>query len=161
MKDIEIVAVPRFFAAPKDMLGNPGGAAADMLTVYLEAQIKSTLSPWSFRLSKAGHAAFGPLNKLLLFTPPGSASAISLDLFTASASNWGRDMWVRTGPARWNQATATRALRRGMKFHAYGPAAFTRDGKPTTCATEEDFAAVLRMPCTPPVQRTDEAARAL
>ena len=162
VKDIEVLAVPRFFAVPKDMLGNPVGAAADYLTVYPEAQIKGTLSPWSFRLSKAGHPAFGPLNKLLVYkaaTP--QCPEIAVDVFTGTAANWGRDLWVRTGPAAWNTACAARAQSLGMRMHAYGPAAFTREGLPVTCPTEEAFARMLRLELPKPEDRTPDAARGL
>ena len=161
VKDIELLAIPRMALRPTEqhnLFEPPLKVPTDLLAKYLKRAVISGY-PWSLRLSKAGHPAFGPLNKLLLYKTPGRE--IPLDLFTATAQNWGRDMWVRTGPARWNQATATRALRMGMKFHAYGPAAFTRDGLPVTCATEEEFATVLGIACTPPEQRTDKTARTL
>ena len=156
VKDIELVAIPKMALRPNeqpDLFEPLVGTHIDLLSEYLLRELSPLLAlpKWALRPSKVGTTTFGPLNKLLLYKTP--KRVIPLDLFTATRANWGRDMWVRTGPAAWNQETATRALRMDMKFHAYGPAAFTRDGLPVTCATEEEFAAVLGIPCTPPEQR--------
>lgn len=160
VKDIEVLVIPRFGEPPRNLLGEPTGPAPDWLGAHLQEALKVAVPSWKLRPSKVGGTSFGVLNKLLLRrTRPGFPSDwLAVDVFTATAANWGRDMWVRTGPAAWNKATATLALRRGGRFHAYGPHAFSRGAQTWDAPDEASFARWLGVPLLPPDRRTDEAA---
>ena len=156
VKDIEVLVIPKYGEQPLDLFGVPMGSQPDHLADYLWD------SPlWQRRLSQKGAGAFGPLNKLMLrkADTPELPEWMPVDVFTGTEANWGRDLWVRTGPAMWNTETALRAQRLGGHMHAYGGAAFTRGAESVTCPDEASFAAWLGVPLLPPQLRTDEAAR--
>lgn len=136
VKDIELLCIPKFGPpAQLDMFGKAD--PVDLLMAYLEP----LPAPWRLRPSVTGVTSFGALNKLMVY------GGMPVDIFTATRENWGRDLWVRTGPADWNKSTAQRAIDMGMRFHAYGPAAFTgRNGEAIACATEDEVAKVLGLP---------------
>lgn len=168
VKDIELLCVPKLGEVPSlaqsDLFADkPATVRVDLLMRYLAAETARG-RPWGLRPSKVGGTSFGEQNKLLTWQPSATDWKMPIDVFTATEANWGRDLWVRTGPRAWNIATAKRAAQLGLKFHAYGPAAFTaiRGDIPVTCATEADFARVLRLGIpTRPEHRTDDTARLL
>lgn len=163
VKDIEILVIPKYGPQPLDMLGHPIGSQPDLLADYLWD------SPlWRRRPNSKGSETFGPLNKYMLRNSIHIGGAMPawmpVDIFTGSAVNWGRDLWLRTGPAQWGEETGRLAMRRGGRFHAYGPYAFTKGKAPAyteavACPDEASFAKWLRVPLLPPEQRTDETAR--
>ena len=142
VKDIEILCIPKPAEGQRDLFGNVLDDQADALTLYLRGAVREGKS-WALRPNIRGGTTFGTLNKLMLY------EGTPVDIFTGTVANLGRDLWVRTGPAEWNMATAKRAIELGMKFHAYGDAAFTRDWKPVSCATEDAFAHVLGLAAAP------------
>ncbi|MDP2952014.1 MAG: hypothetical protein Q8O76_01695, partial [Chloroflexota bacterium] len=82
--DIELLAIPRLGQAT-DLWGkglNPleGVALLDHRVIQL---IK--MGVLAYRLNVKGKKTFGPLNKLLVHIPSG----IPVDLFSATAQNWG------------------------------------------------------------------------
>lgn len=154
VKDIEVLVIPRRGEQPLDMFGNQAGVAPDHLAEYL---LTSRL--WTKRPNTGGGTTFGTLNKLMLRRAgPPCPEWVPVDIFTGSAENWGRDLWIRTGPADWNVLTAARALRMGGHMHAYGPSAFTRGSEKITCPDEASFAAWLGVPLLAPELRADEKA---
>ena len=87
-----------------------------------------------FRLNKLGSRVYGPKNKLMLHIPSG----IGADIFSTDFECWPVALVVRTGGERTNKEIASRAIERGMRFHAYG-SGFTRaDGSELVCKSEED-----------------------
>lgn len=172
VKDIEVLVIPKFGDQPLDMFGHALGSQPDLLADYLWD------SPlWHRRPNAIGSETFGPLNKLMLRSAAHMAGSplspgapvpewMPVDVFTGTAANFGRDWWIRTGPAAWNVATASRALRLGGHMHAYGPYAFTHAAEnalhgpeQVKCPDEASFAKWLGVPLLPPDQRTDEKAR--
>ena len=162
VKDIEILAIPRLGPQPTDLFKQPFGIRDDYLMNYLATALNMPAPMWTLRPSKVGGTSFGNLNKLLVYRSGlPQCPEIAVDVFTGTVENWGRDLWIRTGPAAWNTACAARAQVMGMQMHAYGPSSFTRDSLPVCCPTEEDFARVLEITPPPPTARTDEAAKSL
>ena len=102
VKDVEVVCVPRVRPSALDMFGKPLEKPVDMLAMYLDEHVKGKAGIWKLRPGKDGRTTFGALNKLLLrrvdvtLHPDGW---MPVDVFTATDENWGRDLWVRTGPA--------------------------------------------------------------
>ena len=171
VKDIELLYIPKFVEAPPppsaqgELFTEPGPPVRiDLCHNYLTAQLATPGSRWSKRPGENGVTAFGPMNKLMQFRVTDDY-VVAIDIFTATAANWGRDLWFRTGPKEWNIASVTRARALNLRMHAYGPAAFTRysgDELPINCADETDVARVLRLgPVTSPEYRTAETARQL
>lgn len=71
----------------------------------------------SYRYNKAGHPiGFGEQNKHLVDV----ASGVAVDIFSATAKNWGMALVVRTGPADFNIRMMARFKTLGMRGHAYG-----------------------------------------
>jgi len=160
VKDVEVVCVPRVRPPALDMFGKPLMAPVDTLGLYLSECIKGG-AMWRLRPGKDGRTTFGGLNKLLLRRVDMALHLdgwMPVDVFTATDASYGRDLWVRTGPADLNTAIATLAMRAGTPFHAYGPNAFTGKLGDIQCPDEESFAKVLGIPCRPPRERTNEWA---
>lgn len=139
--DIELLCISIFGTPgpPKvltDLFGEPRATAPtgrlqrsllDILVLDLEL-----VGVFRRRLSRRGHEAFGPLNKLLVHVPTG----IPVDLFSTTRENWGMALLVRTGPAEWNIRVMARLRRLGMMGHAYAGITLA-DGKELTCPSEE------------------------
>ena len=87
-----------------------------------------------FRLNKRGSRVYGPKNKLLTHLPSG----IGVDIFSTDNECWPVALVVRTGGKSTNKEIASRAIERGMRFHAYGRG-FTRvDDSELICRSEQD-----------------------
>lgn len=70
-----------------------------------------------YRYNSAGHRiGFGEMNKHLVDV----SSGIAVDIFSATAKNWGMALVVRTGPADFNIRMMARFQALGMRGHAYG-----------------------------------------
>lgn len=166
VKDIELVVVPKMLEPEKDLFGEIK-AQRDALTEYLLAEIARKPGVWHYRPNVKGITTFGVQNKFLLrtvesFWVPGETIDVAIDLFTASQENWGRDLAIRTGPAKLNQAVATLAQRKGWAMHAYGEHAFTVSSVTVLhCPEELGFFGAVNVECLPPEQRTDEWAESL
>jgi len=161
VKDVEVVCVPHVRPPALDMFGKPLAAPVDTLSLYLDEHVHGKAGLWKLRPGKDGRTTFGALNKLLLRRVDVTLHLdgwMPVDVFTATDANWGRDLWVRTGPADLNTAIATLAMRAGTPFHAYGVNAFTGKLGDVQCPDEESFAKALGIPCRPPKERTNEWA---
>ena len=87
--DVELLCVPRF-EVRSDLFGQPVERVSLMDRRCRELVRSGHLD---YRPNKAGALTFGPMNKLMLHQGTG----IPLDLFTATAENWGMFLFVRTG----------------------------------------------------------------
>ena len=163
VKDVEVLIIPKFGPQPTDMFGHRLGAPEDFAMSYLATALEAKDPYWRLRPSAVGGTSFGALNKLLLRrTRPGfPVEWLPVDVFTATAANWGRDLAVRTGPAAWNKAIATMVLKSGRHFHAYGPHAFSRGSETFDAPDEAAFFRWLGLPLLAPPDRTDAAAERL
>lgn len=101
------------------------------------------------RPDRLGRTVYGKWNKLLRHLPTG----IPVDVFTATSSNWGMALLVRTGPADFNRRVFTRFLSLGMRGHAYGGVT-GRDGQETPCPDEETVFRLLEWPSVSPESRS-------
>ncbi|MDP3063202.1 MAG: hypothetical protein Q8O40_08350, partial [Chloroflexota bacterium] len=100
-----------------------------------------------YRLNVKGRRTFGPLNKLLVHIPSG----IPVDLFSATAQNWGMALLVRTGPKGFNVRVMSRFRELGMAGHAYG--GVTVNDAQAPCPNEVDVFNLLGWPFVPPERR--------
>ena len=91
----------------------------------------------TYHRNKRGSTTYGPKNKLLLHL----GSGIGVDMFSTTEDCWPVALVVRTGGENTNKEIATRALKRGMRFHAYGRGFTLADGGELICRSE---AAVFR-----------------
>ena len=89
----------------------------------------------TYRRNKRGSIGYGPQNKLLLHKPSG----IGIDIFSTTKECWPVALVVRTGGKSTNMEIATRAIERGMRFHAYGRGFTRADGSELVCYSEEDI----------------------
>lgn len=128
--DIELLCIPRF--------------EADINLLDKEVGWLMRNQVFDHRRNKRGSIVYGPKNKLLLHKPSG----IGVDIFSTAEECWPVALVVRTGGKSTNMEIATRAIERGMRFHAYGRGFTRADGSELVCRSEQDvFRAVgLRYP---------------
>lgn len=119
--DIELLCIPRFV---------DGIDLLDEMIKGLVAQGRL-----DFRLNKLGRRVYGPKNKLMLLHLP---SGIEDDVFSTDEHCWPVALVVRTGGEKTNKEIPTRALKRGMRFHAYGRGFTLADGSELACRSEAD-----------------------
>ena len=143
--DLELLAIPRYGAPLLDMFSR-AMAPLDLLTGEVDYLIAKGL--FTKRLSSAGHAAYGPLNKLLVHVPTG----IPVDLFTTEARYWGMALVVRTGPAEFNMRLMARYKSFGAAGHAYAGVTDER-GTERDCPDEETVFALAGWNWIPPERR--------
>ena len=86
----------------------------------------------SLRLNKLGRTIYGPKNKLLRHVQSG----IGVDIFSTTEDGWAVSLVVRTGGKETNKVIASRAMERGMRFHAYGRGFTQADGSELICRSE-------------------------
>lgn len=103
--DVEIVAIPRLGEPAPDLFGEPVGLGADLLGIHCRALLDEGL--FAARPDVNGHTAIGTRYKRLLYrdTP--------LDLFTATAANWGQILAIRTGPGPFSKQLMSSRLQGG------------------------------------------------
>ncbi|MBA7606563.1 hypothetical protein ES703_13713 [subsurface metagenome] len=118
--DIELLVIPRYVAG------------VDMLDAKIQTLIQ--LDVLDYRLNKWGSRVYGPKNKLLRHVESG----IGVDIFSTTAECWPVALVVRTGGKISNMEIATRALERGLRFHAYGRGFTRADGSELICQSEAD-----------------------
>lgn len=118
--DIELLIIPKYVAG------------VDMLDAKIKTLIQ--LDVLDYRLNKRGSAIYGPKNKLLRHVESG----IGVDIFSTTEECWPVALVVRTGGKISNMKIATRALERGMRFHAYGRGFTRADGSELICQSEAD-----------------------
>jgi len=118
--DLELLCIPKYFAG------------VDMLDAKIQTMIHFDML--GYRLNKLGSKVYGPKNKLLVHLPSG----IGVDVFSTTAECWPVALVVRTGGKSTNQEIATRAIERGMRFHAYGRGFTLPDGGELVCLREVD-----------------------
>ncbi|MBA7691503.1 hypothetical protein ES703_100048 [subsurface metagenome] len=100
--DIELLCIPKY----------DGGV--DQLDRELGAML--FLGIVGLRLNKRGIKAYGPKNKLMVHVESG----IGIDIFSTTEECWWVSLVVRTGGKATNQRIATEAIKRGLRWHAYG-----------------------------------------
>ena len=144
--DIELLCVPRF-EVRRDLFGQPVERVS-LLDRRCRELVRS--GHLDYRPNKAGALTFGPMNKLMLH--PGTG--IPVDLFTATAENWGMFLFVRTGPAGFIRQAMGRFRALGMAGHAYGGVTTAR-GEVVNCPAEEDVFNLLGWDWQPPEARLD------
>jgi len=123
--DIELLCIPKYIT---------GG---DMIDAKIKTLIHFKML--GYRLNKLGSKVYGPKNKLLTHLESG----IGVDIFSTTEECCSVALVVRTGGERTNKEIASRALERGMRFHAYGRGFTQADGSELICQSEaEVFKAV-------------------
>ncbi len=102
-----------------------------------------------YRLNKLGSKVYGRWNKLLVHV----ASGIGVDIFSTDGHRWAVALVVRTGGEATNKEIATRAIQRGLRFHAYGSGFTREDGREIVCQTEAEVFAAVGLPWREPWER--------
>lgn len=134
VKDIELLAVPKYFA---------GG---DMLDAKIQTLIQ--LEVLGYHLNKLGRRIYGPQNKFMVHLPSGMA----VDIFSTNEERWPVALVVRTGGKSSNIQIATAALRKGWRWHAYG-SGFTTPSGEVACRSERDVFEFVGLPYLEPWER--------
>lgn len=118
--DIELLCIPKYVSG------------VDMLDAKIQTLIQ--LGTMDFRRNKLERRVYGPKNKLLLHRESG----IGVDIFSTTEECWPVALVVRTGGEKTNKEIASRAIERGMRFHAYGRGFTLADGSELVCHSEAD-----------------------
>jgi len=118
--DLELLCIPKYIDG------------VDMLDAKIQTMIYFDML--GYRLNKLGSKVYGAKNKLLLHRPSG----IGVDIFSTTEECWPVALVVRTGGEKTNKEIASRALERGIKFHAYGRGFTRADGSELICQSEAD-----------------------
>lgn len=132
VSDIEVLFIPKQAERKIDLFLSGFEDLADLwLTDALRRGILAA------RPNKKGVATWGAQNKYATHM----ATGIPVDFFATDAAGWARSIVIRTGPKEFNIRLIQSAHRRGIKVHAYGPAALVMEatGRVLECATERDF----------------------
>jgi len=135
VSDIELLCIPKFINGV-DQLDREIGALM-------------VLGVLGFRLNKRGSRVYGPKNKLLVH----KESGIGIDVFSTDELCWPVALVVRTGGKMTNMEIATRAIERGMRFHAYGRGFARADGSELICQSEEEVFKAVGLRYLPPEER--------
>ncbi len=134
--DIEVLCIPKYIAG------------ADMLDAKIQFLIG--MDVLGYRLNKRGSKTYGAKNKLLVHLPSG----IGVDVFSTTEECWPVALVVRTGGKVTNQRISMAALRRGMRFHAYGRGFTQIDGpKEWVCENERDVFEAVNLRYLEPHER--------
>ena len=118
--DIELLCIPKYIAG------------VDQLDMRIRLLIQESIL--EYRLNKLGRRVYGSQNKLLL----DRNTRIGVDIFSTTEECWPVALVVRTGGKRTNMEIASRAIERGMRFHAYGRGFTLADGNELICHSETD-----------------------
>lgn len=133
--DLELLCIPKYIAG------------VDMLDARIQTMIYFGML--GYRLNKLGRKIYGPKNKLLVHLPSG----IGVDVFSTDEQCWPVALVVRTGGERTNKEIASRALERGMRFHAYGRGFTRADGSELVCHSEAEVFRAVELPWQEPWER--------
>lgn len=117
--DIELVCIPKYVAG------------VDMLDAKIQTMIYFDML--GYRLNKLGKKMYGPKNKLLVHVPSG----IGVDVFSTDEQCWPVALVVRTGGKVTNQRISMAAIKKGLRFHAYGRG-FTGPNGEIICHSERE-----------------------
>lgn len=122
--DIELLCIPKYVEG------------IDILVDKLDSEIGALMEQGilDYRLNKRGSRVYGKKNKLLLH----QESGIGVDIFSTTEECWPVALVVRTGGEKTNKEIASRALERGMQFHAYGRGFTFPSGRELICRSEAD-----------------------
>ena len=135
--DIELLCIPKYIAGV-DQLDREIGA------LFIQGILE-------FRLNKLGSRVYGPKNKLLRHVESG----IGVDVFSTTEECWPVALVVRTGGEKTNKEIASRALEKGMRFHAYGRGFTLPDGKcELICHSEADVFKAVGLAYKEPWERS-------
>ena len=100
--DIELLCIPKF------------DRGVDLLDRELGALVFQGIL--NLRLNKRGIRAYGPKNKLMVHVKSG----IGVDIFSTDEECWWVSLVVRTGGKVTNQQISMAAIKKELRFHAYG-----------------------------------------
>jgi DNA polymerase/3'-5' exonuclease PolX len=147
--DLELVAIPRLGEPPRDLFGEPTGGGADLLDEGCRALLGEGV--FTARPDVNGHTAVGARYKRLLYrdTP--------LDLFVATAANWGQILAIRTGPGLFSkQLMSSRLMGGWLPVGVRSEGGQMWRGKAALETPEEaDVFALVGAPALEPWRRTD------
>jgi len=143
-KDIEIVFIPRMEERPVSLFDTEPAPMTDrMLELMMECgllQRDRSVKRW------------GPKYKRLVHP----ASGMVVELFAATAENWGLILALRTGPGDFNKVLVSKPWAGGaMPFDMRMDQGFLwRDGVRLETPCEASFFGALGVPCWAPEERT-------
>ena len=154
VKDIELVAMPRYLTAQPDLFGGEGAVTRNLLDERCDELLHD--GAVSQRLDKNGRPRWGSGYHALTF------DGEAIDLFgVLSPERWGSILAIRTGPGDFNRIVVTSrfdggAMPSGMRQMG---GALTRGGTLISTPEEEDWFREIGIPCWPPAARSAERLR--
>jgi DNA polymerase/3'-5' exonuclease PolX len=102
-----------------------------------------------YRPNKKGVITYGPKNKFLRHVESG----IGIDVFSTTEECWPVALVVRTGGERTNKKIASLAIKRGMRWHAYGRGFTLASGSELVCRSEASVFEAVGLPYLEPWER--------
>lgn len=148
VKDIEIVAVPRYYggmfgALHDDLLNDTIGSALRSLRLACRNTVTGEKLSAAYKMSDR---RFYPL----FFYP--AIGRWPVDLFVVRGdAQWGALMAIRTGPADYSKKLVTTCRKRGL--HCTEGRLVDSEGRTVDTPEEEDFIRECGLPFLPPEQR--------
>jgi len=147
--DVEVIFVPRFEQrqVPPDLFPR----RTDLAELKINDMLRNGV--FAKRPNKNGGTAWGAKNKLAIHV----ASAITVDLFTATEENWFNYLVCRTGGAETNKAICNAAIAKGWKWNPYGEGFTQRKGLASRAkhivTSERDVFEFVGLPYLEPEER--------
>jgi DNA polymerase (family 10) len=133
--DIELLVIPKF------------DGPVDELDKKLKWLIGTRVL--EYRPNKKGVITYGPKNKFLRHVESG----IGIDVFSTTEECWPVALVVRTGGERTNKKIASLAIKRGMRWHAYGRGFTLASGSELVCRSEASVFEAVGLPYLEPWER--------
>jgi len=146
--DIEIVYIPRMVGRRKDLFSYEDVPAT-------EAAVQELVERRFWRFDEEVKRN-GPRHKRMVQCPLASGDPVVIDLFRASADNWGYVLALRTGPGEFNKIWAAHPWDGGcLPVDVVLKDGYVwRRGKPVSTPTEEAFFAEIGVPYWLPEERS-------
>lgn len=152
ISDIEIVAIPKHEqrpTAPASLFAPSETAPHNLLWAYLDQLMQAG------KIAHPTHKGWGDTyRKFTLTTTNGLTHKI--DLFTATAENWGNTLLIRTGSADFSRWMVTPQSKGGALPDGYHHSGgmMHHHGRPIPLPEEADYFNLCGLPYIPPTDRT-------
>lgn len=151
VKDIEIVALPKYRSTREDLFGQ-SESVESMLPLGIDSYNRCEEGGMVLRMNPDTGKPMGDGPKMKLLRD--KATGIPIDLFIVEDPHqWGYIFCLRTGPAEWNKRVIEDAKRReGVTFHK--GRVLDRNMEAIPVPTERAYFEAVGMEYVPPQERT-------
>lgn len=148
IKDVELVAIPKFGPDPALLFGDAGDEVS-LLDVYLNRVVNAERS--TIRKDDTRPPCWGPKSKRLRFE-----QTVSVDLFIVTPpAQWGVQLLLRTGPSDFSRRIVTTRDKGGHlpNHYRFRKGQIVHRAGPVLTAEEQDVFSVVGLPWIEPHAR--------